>query len=345
MIDRLRRPPSAVLLLLLGLALLILSRPRLAAEDDKPRSVARAFEQRIVTAAAIATPTVVSIRRPVRPSKRGLPSRAGGSGVLIRPQFVLTNDHVVQGERFEVILADGRAVPGVVWARDPVGDLALLKVATRGLKPAIMGDSEAVQLGDPVIAVGNALGLAMENGEPAVSFGIISATERYQGGTRTYGDALQFDAAVNPGNSGGGLFDLEGRLLGITGRISVRGRRSRSVGVGFAVPAHQIALVLDRLLEGQDIVRGFLGVRFDRDAPGPGVRVIHVLPGSPADSGDLRPGDLLLEVDGRRVDHPMRLQNALSILPAGTTVTFRLKRGLETIERKAVLAPQRRRSR
>ncbi|MDF1663093.1 MAG: trypsin-like peptidase domain-containing protein [Planctomycetota bacterium] len=184
--------------------------------------LARGFEKKVQKTARSASNRVVSIR-PIKAGKRSpdgivrRPSRSGGSGVIIHGSgYILTNDHVVEGvDSCEVIFHNGQRVPGAVWARDEVGDLALVKVKVNWPLPvAKFGDSQTVRVGQAVLAVGNALGLSLDNGEPAVTFGILSGTHRYQGGTRVYGDALQFDAAVNPGNSGGGLFDLEGRLRG-----------------------------------------------------------------------------------------------------------------------------------
>ena len=299
--------------------------------------LARSLENSIQKTARLSSKRVVAIR-PLKKRSRSAdgvvrrPSRSGGSGVIIHASgFILTNDHVVDGvESCEVIFHNGQRVPGAVWARDEVGDLALVKVKVAWPLPvAKFGDSQLVKVGQPVIAVGNALGLSLDNGEPAVTFGILSGTHRYQGGSRVYGDALQFDAAVNPGNSGGGLFDLDGHLLGITGRISVRGTVSKSVGVGFAVPAHQIQGGLKDMMAGRDIVHGFLGVRFQKDAEGPGVMVAALSPNSPAELAGLRVTDVLLEINGVKLDHSVRLQNLLSTQKAGQKLTIKYRRGME----------------
>jgi S1-C subfamily serine protease len=310
------------------------------AQSPQPGSsleAARAFESRIRNVVHTARRRVVSIR-PLTGGRKPAdgvvkrPSRNGGSGVVIRATgFILTNDHVVAGvDQVEVIFSNGERVPGAVWARDEVGDLAIVKVKVAWALPAAeFGDSRKAKVGQPVLALGNALGLSLDNGEPAATFGILSATHRYQGGSRVYGDALQFDASVNPGNSGGGLFGMDGRLLGITGRISIRGTVSKSVGVGFAVPAHQIQLGLKELLAGRDIVHGFLGVRFQRDAQGPGVLVASIVRDSPAEKAGLRVTDVLLKVDDVILDHAVRLQNILSVQRAGQKLKIELRRGLE----------------
>lgn len=299
--------------------------------------LARNFEKQVQKTARLSSNRVVSIR-PIKAGKRSAdgvvrrPSRSGGSGVIIHASgYILTNDHVVEGvDSCEVIFQNGQRVPGAVWARDEVGDLALVKVKVNWPLPvAKFGDSQSVKVGQAVLAVGNALGLSLDNGEAAVTFGILSGTHRYQGGSRVYGDALQFDAAVNPGNSGGGLFDLEGKLLGITGRISVRGTVSKSVGVGFAVPAHQIKIGLKEMMAGRDIVHGFLGVRFQKDAEGPGVMVAALTKNSPAEMAGIRVTDVLLEINGVTLDHSVRLQNLLSVQRAGQKLRIRFRRGMD----------------
>lgn len=341
---------AALALVLLSATLLLLLRgPAVGTEGaENSLAVARALEQRLVRSIARLTPSVVAIR-PAKEGRRALgsgpvaPSRSGGSGVIIRTEgFILTNDHVTFGrKRVMVTFSDGVHAPGVVWSRDRIADLALIKVGRKGLKAVTLGDSAKLRPGEPVIALGNALGLAVASGEPAATFGVISGTRRFQGGKRVYGDAIQFDAAVNPGNSGGGLFSLDGTLLGITGRISVRGRSSRNVGVGFAVSARQITIVLDEMLAGRDIRHGFLGLKFRPDDGGPGVSIAGIVPNSPAARAGLRKADLLLSIDGVVLDHALRLQNLLSVLPAGRKLVIRYRRGIEERELELKLDPRR----
>lgn len=291
---------------------------------------ARGLESRVVAALRRLRPSVVSLR--VKLGKTGglSPQDSSGSGVIVRQDgMILTNDHVVAGaELIEVQLSDGRILTAVVHARDAVGDLALLKVAAAGLAALEPADTRGLAVGAPVLTYGNAQGLALANAEPAATFGVVTAVHRYQGGRRIYGDAIQFDAPVNPGNSGGGLFGLDGSFLGITGRISVRGNRSANSGVGYAIPGHQIALALPSLLAGEDVVHGYLGIRFERQSFGP-VIIRQVLPGSAAEKAGLRSGDVILEVDGQAIDHSMRLQNSLSIRAAGARVRLKTRRGLQ----------------
>ncbi|MEZ6183789.1 MAG: trypsin-like peptidase domain-containing protein [Planctomycetota bacterium] len=327
----------------LAVALLATSGARSGAEPRASLAEVRRFEAHLEGLIARLSSSVVTIGALVD-DEEGLPVKSGGSGVVIDPAgFVLTNDHVTEGQdEAEVGFADGRVVTGRVVARDRQGDLALLQVDASGLVAAEFGDSTALVPGQRVLALGNPFGLAGESQRPAASLGIVSATQRFIGGSKVYGEAIQIDAPVNPGNSGGPLFDLEGRLVGINGRISVRGAARHNVGVGFAIPLHQIQLVLDDLRAGRDVERGYLGVRFLTEKQGQGVVVRDVLPRTPASAAGLRSGDRILAVEGqglgrRAITHPVRLQNALSILPAGSQVVLVLERDGQRLQVDVVL--------
>ena len=328
--------PGAAAVLVLGSLLAA----RGQAGPDRDLLAARTHEARLQALIARLSSSVVTIGVELPAEEGGLPVKVGGSGVVIDAKgLILTNDHVTEGrDEVAVGLPGGQQVDGQVLGRDPDGDLALVQVAAPGLPAVAMGDSEALAAGDPVLALGNPFGLAGEEQLPAASLGIVSATGRYLGGSKVYGDAIQIDAPVNPGNSGGPLFDLEGRLVGINGRISVRGASRHNVGVGYAVPTHEIALVLPELLAGRDVKRGWLGVRFFSRGDGrPGVVVRDVVPGSPAAVAGVESGDRIVAAQGKRLDHPVRLQNYLTALPAGTRVTLAIERGEERLELTAVL--------
>ena len=334
------RPLRALLLVLPLLATLLLCAPRGRAGPDQDLAAARAHEARVQALIARLVSSVVTIGVELPDEEGGLPVKVGGSGVVIDAAgLILTNDHVTEGrDEVGVGLADGRVVEGRVIARDPDGDLALVRVGVEGLPAVPLGDSEALEAGVPVLALGNPFGLAGEDHLPAASLGIVSGTGRYLGGSKVYGDAIQIDAPVNPGNSGGPLFDLEGRLLGINGRISVRSGLRHNVGVGYAIPAHEIALILPALREGQDVRRGWLGVRFFSQGDGrPGVVVRDVVPGSPAALAGISPGDRIVSAQGRVLDHPVRLQNYLSALPAGTKVALELLHEEQRVRLEVVL--------
>lgn len=327
----------------------VLVLPGLASDPPSDLEQARAYEDRIQAVIARVRSCVVTITLPgderQLPGARGRLIRSGGTGVVIGAEgYVLTCDHVVdEGDEVLVGLADGRTLPGRVIGRDAVGDIALVKVVTRTPLPAVpLGDSRQLKAGDPVLAMGNPFGLARDDHAPAVSLGIVSALHRAQGGReKVYGDAIQVDASVNPGNSGGPLFDLEGRLVGINGRISIRSGLRHNVGVGFAIPIHQVVAVLADLRAGRDVRRGWLGLRFRTESSEQGGAIVDsVTPGGPAARAGLRPQDRIVSVDGESIGLPLRFKNAISLLPAGSVVVLGVVRGGQTLTLKATLEPR-----
>lgn len=317
-------------------------------EEAQDLARARRCEERVEATIAKCRDSVVTVSAESRetvPSENGAASKpvtSGGSGVIFTTDgYVLTNDHVTLGEkRVRVGLRDGRTVNGEVTGRDRTGDIAVIKVDVKNLVAAPLGESDALHEGDMVLALGNPFGLAKEDHEPAATLGIVSGLHRFQGGEKVYGDAIQIDAAVNPGNSGGPLFDMKGRVVGITGRISIRGSEKKNVGVGFAVPIDQVKLILEELKVGAEVAHGYLGVRFRGETDGDGKRgvaVLGVLPGTPADRAGVKRGDRILKVNDTEVDQPVRLENVLSVLPAGSEVTLVLERSGSRIEAKTTL--------
>src|SRR5438093_8317029 len=233
------------------------------------------------------------------------PVRAVGSGFILSADgYIVTNHHVVEDAiGIQVKLADGRELAAKVVGRDPKTDLALLKVAVTGLPVIPVGDSTALQVGEPVMAIGNPFGL-----EQTVTTGIVSATGRVIG-SGPYDNFIQTDASINPGNSGGPLINARGEVIGIN--TAIFSRTGGSVAIGFAVPSSLAKTILTQLAAAGHVVRGYLGVAIQRmtsalaksfnlrDAHG--ALVASVADGGPAKEAGLRPGDVIVEYDGHTI--------------------------------------------
>ncbi|HEY7139435.1 MAG TPA: DegQ family serine endoprotease [Methylomirabilota bacterium] len=256
--------------------------------------------------------------------------RSLGSGFIINGDgYVVSNNHVVDGaSEIRVKLSDGREFPGKVVGRDSKTDLALLKIEATGLPTIPMGDSEALQVGEPVMAIGNPFGL-----EQTVTTGIVSGTGRVIGGG-PYDDFIQTDASINPGNSGGPLINARGQAIGINAAIF--SQSGGSIGIGFAIPVNLAKPVLTQLAEGGHVVRGWLGVSIQPVTPAlakglklsesTGALVSSVTEGSPAAKAGLKPGDVILEFNGQRVARADRLPNAVATTPVGREVPMAVMR-------------------
>ena len=233
------------------------------------------------------------------------PVRAVGSGFILSADgYIVTNNHVVEDATgIQVKLADGRELAAKVVGRDPKTDLALLKVEATGLPVVPVGDSNALQVGEPVMAIGNPFGL-----EQTVTTGIVSATGRVIG-TGPYDNFIQTDASINPGNSGGPLINARGEVIGIN--TAIFSQRGGSVGIGFAVPSSLAKSVITQLVEHGKVERGWLGVSvqpltkelakgFKRNDAA-GALVASVVAGSPAERAGVKPGDIIVEFAGKKV--------------------------------------------
>ena len=281
-------------------------------------------------------PTVVSLytthkasRRPGagRGSRGAEPRESLGSGIVLTADGeVLTNEHVVRDwARVRARLADGRTYEVTVLGTDPPTDLALLQLEGLDgpLQPAELGDSDAAQVGDWVAAVGNPLGL-----ENTMTRGIISAKGRrqLQNDPRSYMEFLQTDAAINPGSSGGPLFDLDGRVVGINAALNKEGQ-----GIAFAIPANMAREIVLRLRESGVVERGWLGVIITPvEGAEEGVRVIDALPGSPAHGAGLVDGDIIRTVEGVPVASPFDLRWRIAMAGVGQRVTLEVRRAGES---------------
>src|SRR6058998_2784766 len=256
--------------------------------------------------------------------------RSLGSGFVINPAgFIVTNNHVVDGAtEIKVTLADGRELPGRLLGRDPKTDIALLKVKATGLLVIPLGDSSRLQVGEPVMAIGNPFGL-----EQTVTTGIVSATGRVIG-EGPYDDFIQTDASINPGNSGGPLINGRGQVVGIN--TAIVSRSGGSVGIGFAIPVNLAKPVVSQLAAAGHVTRGWLGVGIQpltadlaksfKVTGTDGALVTSVSEGSPAAKAGLKQGDVIVEYDGRPVARAGDLPRAVAETPVGRAVPVKVVR-------------------
>ncbi|MGE3308820.1 MAG: DegQ family serine endoprotease [Limisphaerales bacterium] len=258
-----------------------------------------------------------------------------GSGVILTEDgFILTNNHVVEGaDSIKVALnPDGKEYDAEVVGRDPKSDLAVIKISADGLAAIPVGDSDRVEVGDVVLAVGNPFGVGQ-----TVTMGIVGATSRAVFGRPMgleYEDFIQTDAAINPGNSGGALVDAAGRLIGINTAIMSRGGGNN--GVGFAVPINLARSVMESIVEHGRVVRGFLGVNIQDVTPAmakafslkesEGALVADITPKSPAEKAGIEPGDVVIQFDGREVRDSRHLKLMVGQTPPEKEVTLSLLR-------------------
>ncbi|MBA2622228.1 MAG: Do family serine endopeptidase [Chthoniobacterales bacterium] len=235
-----------------------------------------------------------------------------GSGVIVSAEgHVITNNHVVdQVDEIEVAMSDGRTKQARLVGADATVDLAVLKIEDPGVKPLKFGDSDAVQAGDFVLAIGNPFGF-----EETVTDGIVSSKGR-PNRVDGLGDFLQTNAAINPGNSGGPLINLQGEIVGIN--TAIISRSGGSQGIGFAIPSNSVRSALESLLKQGRIIRGYLGIQMrtlqngQTDQETDGVVVEDVIPGSPAAEAQIQRGDLIRKFDGREVKSLGALRSLVS---------------------------------
>lgn len=251
---------------------------------------------------------------------------AAGSGVVVEAErgLVLTNNHVVRNaQRIGVALSDGRRIEAKLVGADPPTDLALLSIAAQRLVGLALEDSDKLEIGDYVVAIGNPFGLGQ-----TVTFGVISALGRSGLGIEGYEDFIQTDAAVNPGNSGGALVDIDGHLVGIN--TAIVGPAGGNVGIGFAIPGNMVRQVADQLARFGKVNRGQLGVSV-QDHPAamtvamqaenpPGAMVAEVAPGSAAEKAGLRQGDIIIAIDGRPIVSAGQLRARVGLIPVGQSI-------------------------
>jgi serine protease Do len=265
-----------------------------------------------------------------------------GSGVIISQNgHILTNHHVVAGaDKLTVILADKKKYEAKIVGTDPLTDVAVIKIEAQDLPAAALGDSDAVQVGQWVIAVGNPFQLLR-----TVTHGIISAKGRSSVGLAAYEDFIQTDAPINPGNSGGALADLDGKVIGINAAIS--SPTGGNVGLGFAIPINMARAIMAELLSKGRVIRGYLGLTAQdiddslvkplklKDAKG--ALVSDVTPASPADRAKIKPGDVIVAFDGKEVETSSDIHNWAAKTAPGTSVKIVLLRNGERLEVDAIM--------
>ncbi len=265
------------------------------------------------------------------------PQSGLGSGVIVSASgYVLTNNHVVEGaDDIEVVLNDARSARAKVIGTDPDTDLAILKIELDRLPVIVWGSSDAAQVGDQVLAIGNPFGVGQ-----TVTSGIVSAMGRNQLGINTFENFIQTDAAINPGNSGGALVDTNGNLLGIN--TAIYSRSGGSMGIGFAIPASTAKMVLEGIVKDGQITRGWIGVE-PNDLSGElaetfdiktaqGVIITGVLQNGPAAAAGIRPGDVITRIADQPVVDVAQLLSQVAALKPGVAARFSVERKNQPME-------------
>ncbi len=260
-----------------------------------------------------------------------------GSGVIVSSSgYVLTNNHVVEGaDEIEVVLNDSRRAQAKLIGADPDSDLAVLKIELDRLPVIVLGNSDMLQVGDQVMAIGNPFGVGQ-----TVTGGIVSALGRNQLGINTFENFIQTDAAINPGNSGGALVDVQGNLMGIN--TAIFSRSGGSMGIGFAIPVSTAKLVLEGIVKDGQVTRGWIGVEPSDLSPElaqtfgikarSGVIITGVMQRGPAAQAGIRPGDVVIRVADKPVTNVSELLSGVAALKPGVAARLSVLRREENIE-------------
>ena len=268
-----------------------------------------------------------------------------GSGVIVtKDGYILTNNHVVDGAKeVTVTLQDGRAFNAKVTGRDPKADIAVVKISAKDLPVVAMADSERVQVGDVVLAIGNPFGVGQ-----TVTSGIVSAKDRGNLGIEDYENFIQTDAAINPGNSGGALVDISGRLIGIN--TAIMSHSGGSQGMGFAIPSNLVRSEMESLIQDGHVTRGYLGVMIQNITPAlaedfklkdtSGALIGDVVSGGPADQAGIKNGDVVLSFNGHAVADSRHLQLAVTQVRPGTKVPVEILRNGSSQKLEVTVQPQ-----
>lgn len=267
----------------------------------------------------------------------------GGSGILISPDgYVVTNHHVAEEKCFNVTIGTGKAYRAINVGHDQRGDIVLMKLETDEPLPYVeIGDSDHVRVGQWVVALGNPFLYAFDDAKPTVTMGVVSAVHRFQQG---YSDCIQTDARVNPGNSGGPLLSMDGKLIGINGRIAVRrtfGTRINT-GIGYAIPSNQIMRFVREWRQRGGLIRhGLINGLAIASSPtqNRGARVATIAVGTDAAAAGFRVGDLITQINGLPVTSRNRYWGILGTFPAGTELDVIVERDGQLVRLSVPLAP------
>jgi len=263
-----------------------------------------------------------------------------GSGVILTKNgYIVTNYHVIKGAKKIIVKTiNGKVYKAKVIGSDPKTDLAVIKINAKDLHPITIANSNKVEVGDIVLAIGNPFGL-----QESVTAGIVSALNRDSIGLNAYENFIQTDAAINPGNSGGALVDMKGRLIGINSAILTKSGGNN--GIGFAIPSNMMKYVVTSLITKGKVVRGYLGVMISNIDAGKaklyginyGVLINQVEPNTAAAEAGLKPGDIIVAVNGKKVTNAGELRNKIAFSGAGAVVTLKVYRNGKYITLKAKL--------
>jgi serine protease DegQ len=265
-----------------------------------------------------------------------------GSGVIVSSQgYIITNHHVIESaDEIEVALADGRTLSAKVVGTDPETDLAVLKVDSTDLPTITLANPDQSSVGDVVLAIGNPFGVGQ-----TVTQGIISALGRSHLGINTFENFIQTDASINPGNSGGALIDTNGNLVGVNSAIY--SRSGGSMGIGFAIPVSLAKQVMEQIIRQGGVIRGWVGIEAQDITPQladsfklshtKGSLIAGILPDSPAEKADLKPGDILLAINGNVVADSSSMLNLIANLQPNEKATLRIARNQREMDIEVVI--------
>ncbi|MDR2001168.1 MAG: Do family serine endopeptidase [Zoogloeaceae bacterium] len=266
-----------------------------------------------------------------------------GSGVVVSSEgFILTNNHVVEAaDEIEVACNDGRRFKAKVVGTDPESDLAVVRIAADARLPSIaFGNADNIHVGDVVLAIGNPFGVGQ-----TVTHGIVSALGRSHVGINAFENFIQTDAAVNPGNSGGALVDTHGNLVGIN--TAIYSQSGGSMGIGFAIPISLARDVMEQIIKTGSVTRGWIGVEVQEITPElaesfrmpdtEGALIAGVVRGGPADKAGIRPGDVLLAIDGKAIRNTDNMLELIAGLEPGRSGRITVRRNGAEIEVQAII--------